>query len=88
MSKVIDELLGNSPLVIQLQQELTTFNHLLELIHDTLSQLKLAISGEIIMSAQLEDIYHAMFIQQVPAQFKVEYIFILIIATTQNILYI
>ena len=76
MSKAIDEVLGSSPLVIQLHHELDTFNNLLELIHNTLSQLKLAISGEIIMTGQLEDIYHAILIQQVPAEFKVNIILI------------
>ena len=64
-------MLGNNALVTVLRQEIDRFNHLLHVIHSTLSSLTLAIKGEIIMSDVLEEAYNALLTQGIPAQWKV-----------------
>lgn len=49
-----------------LVQEAIRFNRLIRAIHTTLENLPLAIKGEVVMSKELEEMYHSIFINQVP----------------------
>ena len=49
-----------------LLQEMEKFNRLLNLMRNTLKNLKLAIAGEIVMSAELDTTYYSMINNQVP----------------------
>lgn len=64
-------IIGNNALVTVLRQEIDRFNHLLHVVHSTLTALTSAIKGEIIMSEALEEAYSALFKQGIPAQWKV-----------------
>nr|KAI8735296.1 dynein heavy chain 6; axonemal-like [Biomphalaria glabrata] len=64
------KLAGNSALLTILRQEIDRFNHLLSVIQISLTQLTLAIKGEIVMSEQLEDAYDALLTQRIPSQWK------------------
>ncbi len=49
-----------------LLQECEKFNNLMDVIKSTLGQLKLAITGKIVMSALLEKIYYSFLENKVP----------------------
>ncbi|KAG5463924.1 hypothetical protein LSCM1_00097 [Leishmania martiniquensis] len=49
-----------------LVQEAIRFNRLVSLLHQTLEQLPMAIRGEVVMSKELEDVYLALYSNQVP----------------------
>lgn len=50
-----------------LVQEAIRFNRLIQAIHSALENLPLAIKGEVVMSKELEDMYHSIYINQVPS---------------------
>ncbi|KAG5489239.1 hypothetical protein GH5_00103 [Leishmania sp. Ghana 2012 LV757] len=50
-----------------LVQEAIRFNRLVSLLHQTLEELPMAIRGEVVMSKELEEVYLALFNNQVPA---------------------
>ncbi|CAM43859.2 putative dynein heavy chain [Leishmania braziliensis MHOM/BR/75/M2904] len=50
-----------------LVQEAIRFNRLVMLLHQTLEQLPMAIRGEVVMSKELEEVYLALYNNQVPA---------------------
>ncbi|CBZ25938.1 putative dynein heavy chain, partial [Leishmania mexicana MHOM/GT/2001/U1103] len=50
-----------------LAQEAIRFNRLVTLLHQTLEQLPMAIHGEVVMSKELEEVYSALYNNQVPA---------------------
>jgi len=52
-------------LTIFMQQEIDRFNRLLEVIRETLSQLKKGIRGLVVMSEDLEKMYHSFLNNQV-----------------------
>ncbi|KAK7201712.1 dynein heavy chain [Novymonas esmeraldas] len=49
-----------------LVQEAIRFNRLVSLLHQTLEQLPMAIKGEVVMSKELEEVYQALYNNQVP----------------------
>ena len=49
-------------------------NKLLETISKSLTQLCRAVKGEIIMSEELEDIYHSILEQTIPTTWKVRFL--------------
>ncbi|KAG5489970.1 hypothetical protein JKF63_00089 [Porcisia hertigi] len=49
-----------------LVQEAIRFNRVVTLLHQTLEQLPMAIRGEVVMSKALEDVYSALYRNQVP----------------------
>lgn len=55
-----------SPLHVVLLQELERFNWLVECMKSTLSQLQQALSGEIGLSSDLEDLSTSLFVGAVP----------------------
>ncbi|PIK36647.1 putative dynein heavy chain 6, axonemal [Apostichopus japonicus] len=57
---------NQSALLTILRQEVSRFNHLLVVIHGTLTSLHLAVKGEVVMSEQLEEMYKALLNQRVP----------------------
>ncbi|XP_071833092.1 dynein axonemal heavy chain 6-like isoform X4 [Apostichopus japonicus] len=57
---------NQSALLTILRQEISRFNHLLVVIHGTLTSLHLAVKGEVVMSEQLEEMYKALLNQRVP----------------------
>jgi len=48
-------------------QECVRFNRLISLVHSTLGELQKAIRGEVVMSAELDGVFNAMFDSKVPA---------------------
>ncbi|KAH9496161.1 Dynein heavy chain 6, axonemal [Bulinus truncatus] len=72
--KILDsltaKLAGNSALLTILRQEIDRFNNLLSIIQTSLTQLTLAVKGEIVMSEQLEDTYDSLLTQRIPSQWK------------------
>ncbi|KAA6392755.1 MAG: putative dynein heavy chain [Streblomastix strix] len=54
-------------LTIVLQHETVRFNRLLNVVHQTIADLKLGIQGLLVMSTQLEAMYQSLFISEVPS---------------------
>ncbi|KAJ7369458.1 Dynein heavy chain 14 [Desmophyllum pertusum] len=52
--------------VTVLRQEINRFDRLLGIIHTSLSSLRLAVKGEVLMSEQLEEAYNALLCNRVP----------------------
>ncbi|KAJ7369606.1 Dynein heavy chain 14 [Desmophyllum pertusum] len=52
--------------VTVLRQEVNRFDRLLGIIHTSLSSLRLAVKGEVLMSEQLEEAYNALLCNRVP----------------------
>ena len=52
--------------VTVLRQEINRFDRLLGIIHTSLSSLRLAVKGEVLMSEQLEEAYNALLSNRVP----------------------
>ena len=65
------QMINQSALFTVLRQEISRFDQLLDTVHRSLTQLKLAVSGEIVMSQQLEEAYQALLTQKVPKQWQV-----------------
>jgi dynein heavy chain len=61
---------GMGPMSIFLRQEIDRMQTVLSLIRKTLTELKLAIAGTIIMSSDLQDALNALFDAQVPIKWK------------------
>ena len=57
--------------VTVLRQEMNRFDRLLALIHSSLSSLRLAVKGEVLMSEQLDEAYNALLSNQVPKAWEV-----------------
>lgn len=59
---------NNIPLCMTtiLKQEMERFNNLLDFIKDSLTNVALAIKGDVILSQDLEEQYHALYIGRVP----------------------
>ena len=57
--------------VTVLRQEINRFDRLLGIIHTSLSSLRLAVKGEVLMSEQLEDAYNALLSNRVPKAWEV-----------------
>ena len=72
-SAVVDQIkcLCQSALFTVLRQEIDRFNHLLDIMRQSLRSLCLAVKGEVVMSETLEEAYKALLSQRVPAQWKV-----------------
>lgn len=54
-----------------LRQEINRFDRLLKVIHSSLSSLRLAVKGEVLMSEQLDEIYNALLSNRVPKAWEV-----------------
>lgn len=54
-----------------LQQEINRFNRLLAIIHSSLSSLRLAVKGEVLMSEQLDEAFNALLSNRVPKTWEV-----------------
>lgn len=54
-----------------LRQEINRFDRLLKAIHSSLSSLRLAVKGEVLMSEQLDEIYNALLSNRVPKAWEV-----------------
>ena len=57
--------------VTVLRQEINRFDKLLGIIHTSLSSLRLAVKGEVLMSEQLEEAYNALLNNRVPKAWQV-----------------
>ena len=57
--------------VTVLRQEINRFDRLLGIIHTSLSSLRLAVKGEVLMSEQLEEAYNALLNNRVPKAWEV-----------------
>ena len=57
--------------VTVLRQEVNRFDSLLRVIHTSLSSLRLAVKGEVLMSEQLEEAYNALLCNRVPKTWEV-----------------
>ena len=57
--------------VTVLRQEINRFDRLLGIIHTSLSSLRLAVKGEVLMSEQLEEAYNALLSNRVPKAWEV-----------------
>ena len=55
-----------SAFVTVLRQEINRFDRLLGIIYTSLSSLRLAVKGEVLMSEQLEEAYDALLSNRVP----------------------
>lgn len=51
-------------------QELTRYNRLLTIVRDSLVDLQLAIRGEVVMSAELEQVFNSIYDSKVPEMWK------------------
>ena len=69
--------------VTVLRQEINRFDRLLGIIHSSLSSLRLAVKGEVLMSEQLDEAYSALLSNRVPKAWEVipeiTFLFIVII---------
>ena len=54
-----------------LRQEINRFDRLLAIIHTSLSSLRLAVKGEVLMSEQLEEAYNSLLSNRVPKAWEV-----------------
>ena len=70
----LSERIYHSALITFLRQEVDRMNKLLETISKSLTQLCRAVKGEIIMSEELEDIYHSILEQTIPTTWKVRFL--------------
>ena len=57
--------------VTVLRQEINRFDKLLGIIYTSLSSLRLAVKGEVLMSEQLEEAYNALLNNRVPKAWEV-----------------
>ena len=57
--------------VTVLKQEINRFDRLLGIIHTSLSSLRLAVKGEVLLSEQLEEAYNALLSNRVPKTWEV-----------------
>ena len=57
--------------VTVLRQEINRFDRLLAIIHTSLSSLRLAVKGEVLMSEQLEEAYNSLLSNRVPKAWEV-----------------
>lgn len=57
--------------VTVLRQEINRFDRLLGIIHTSLSSLRLAVKGEVLMSEQLEEAYNALLSNRIPKAWEV-----------------
>ena len=57
--------------VTVLRQEINRFDRLLAIIHSSLSALRLAVKGEVLMSEQLDEAYNALLSNRVPKAWEV-----------------
>ena len=63
---------GNqSAFITVLRQEINRFDRLLGIIYTSLSSLRLAVKGEVLMSEQLEEAYNALLCNRVPKTWEV-----------------
>ena len=60
-----------SAMLTVLKQEKSRYDHLLNIIHNSVQLLCLAIKGEVVMSDSLEDIYDALLHNKVPTEWQV-----------------
>ena len=60
----------SQPMTIFLRQEIDRMQRVLTLVRCTLTELKLAIDGTIIMSENLRDALNCMFDARIPARWK------------------
>ena len=63
--------LDQSVYVTVLRQEINRFDRLLAIIHSSLSSLRLAVKGEVLMSEQLDEAYNALLSNRVPKAWEV-----------------
>ncbi|XP_078057018.1 dynein axonemal heavy chain 2 [Mustelus asterias] len=63
----------NSPLNVVLLQEIQRYNILLEIIRTSLTELKMAIQGLVVMSTDLEEIFSAIHDARVPSLWEMAY---------------
>ena len=74
-SKPSQDLLKDHPnqsaFLTVLRQEINRFDRLLGIIHWSLSSLRLAVKGEVLMSEELEETYDALLSNRVPSSWRV-----------------
>ncbi|OHT12593.1 Dynein heavy chain family protein [Tritrichomonas foetus] len=63
---------GDRPnsLTVVLMQEIERFNQLINIIHQSLSDVEKAIKGEVVMSIDIAEVYRSLLDRQVPKQWK------------------
>ena len=63
---------GDRPnsLTVVLMQEIERFNKLINIIHNSLSDVEKAIKGEVVMSIDIAEVYRSLLDRQVPKQWK------------------